>query len=427
MDRFFISSIIFLLTILCIFLKPFNKKEWVYATLFALFTLILGFVNLNDIFYVYSNVWNAALSLISIMIISLILDEIGFFKWAALTMVLTAEGNKLKLFFNIIILGSLISIFFNNDGSILILTPIIYEAMKGIGLSYKETIPFLFACSYIADTASVPLVVSNLANIVAADTLSISFSYYFSKMLIPGLFIIITVAITMYINYRKDLKGNFISINVINPDDSVKDWTLFNSGILILFLVIVGYFIGGVYHIPVSFISTLGAIILLIHGLKRKSINVVNILKNAPWSILLFVISMYLIVYSLYINGLNIITSNILSFLDEKSILVVSLLYGIISTIAACFMNNLPSVMIGAIGVHDAALSDITREVIAFANVIGSDVGAKITPIGSLATIMWLNILSQRGIKISFKEYTLTSLKIIIPPLIIGLIVLAIV
>ena len=424
MDRFYLSLLVFVATILCIFLKPFKKSEWVYASVFAVIALLLNLFNITDVGYVFCNVWNAALSLISIMIISLVLDNVGFFKWAALTMVLTAEGSKIKLFFNIIILGSLISIFFNNDGSILILTPIIYEAMKGIGFSYKETIPFLFACSYIADTASVPLVVSNLANIVAADTLSISFSYYFSKMLIPGFVIIVLVTITMFLNYRKKLLGEYSTLKVINPDDSVKDWKMFNLGILVLFLVIIGYFIGSFYNIPVSIISSTGAIILLLSGVSRKVIKISNILKGTPWSILIFVTSMYLIVYSLYNNGLNIIMSDIINFLSHKSLLLVSLIYGIISSIAACFMNNLPSVMVGAMAINDASISDSVREIITFANVIGSDVGSKITPIGSLATIMWLGILSQRGIKISFKEYTITSLKIILIPLIVVLITL---
>lgn len=426
MDKFLLSGITFLGTILCIFLKPFNRKEWIYTTFFAGLVLILGLIKLNHTIDIFFNIWNAALSLISIMIISLILDNIGFFKWAALTMVLTAEGSKIRLFLNFVLLGSLISVFFNNDGSILILTPIIYEAMRGIGFSYKETIPFIFAAGYIADTASVPLVVSNLANIIAADTLSISFNEYLSKMLVPGIVIIIVITATMYLNYKKDLKGNFESIKVINPDDSVSDWILFNTGVFVLIFVIIGYFIGSFYKIPVSIISTVGAVVLLIHGLIRKSLNGKDIIKKAPWSILIFVFTMYIIVYSLYINGLNIYINEILLFLEGKSKIIISLGYGIISTIMACFMNNLPAVMVGAIGVESSSISEVTKEIVSFANVIGSDVGAKITPIGSLATIMWLNILNQKGVKISFKEYTLTSLRIITPALVIGLIILAI-
>ncbi|MEG0371795.1 MAG: ArsB/NhaD family transporter, partial [Clostridium sp.] len=398
----------------------------VYALFGAICTLCLGLVSFTDVAYVFSNIWNASLSLISIMIISIILDNIGFFRWAALTMVLTAEGSRTRLFVNLIFLGSIISMFFNNDGAILILTPIIYEAMKCIGLSYKETIPFLFACSYIADTASVPIVVSNLANIVAADTLSITFQYYFSKMLIPGLVIILVVSLTMYINFKSELKGTYSMINIPNPDNEVSDWILFNTGIFVLIFVIIGYFIGGVYNIPVSIISSLGAIIILIHGRYRETIRVRDILKKAPWTILIFVLSMYLIVYSFYINGLNNIMIELLEYLNTKSLLMASLIYGIISAIGACFMNNLPSVMVGAIAINDSILSDATREIISFANVIGSDVGSKITPIGSLATIMWIKILSERGIKISFREYTVTSFKIIAPALILGLIVLSI-
>jgi arsenical pump membrane protein len=258
--KFVLATAIFVTNLVLIIVKPHNKSESFYTLISASVALLLGLVGLNDAIFVLGNIWNAVFSLISIMLISSILDEIGFFRWAALTFVYTAEGNTRRLFVFIIILGALISIFFNNDGTILILTPIVFEMVSALGFEKKRMIPFLFACGFIADTASVPLIVSNLANIVNADTLGISFNYYFSKMAVPGITAILAVTVTLALYYKKELNFKYDVRNIINPDDAVSDWGMFNMGVLVLFLVILGYFVGSKYGVPVSFIAFTGAL-----------------------------------------------------------------------------------------------------------------------------------------------------------------------
>jgi arsenical pump membrane protein len=422
-----LTSVIFVFTLLCILTKPFKKGEYVYTTIFSIIIVVLGLVTLKDIVYVMGNIWNAVLSLISIMIISLILDEIGFFKWAALTIVFTAEGCSKKLFLLTVLLGATISIFFNNDGTILILTPIVYEMVKEIGFKKSNMIPFLFACGFIADTASVPLVVSNLANIVNADTLNISFNYYTSKMLLPGITAIAMVTLFLYIYYEKLLRKRYEMSSISNPDLAVKDWKIFNLGILVLFFVIIGYFIGSKYGIPVSFISILGAVVLLFYSNKSGSVEYKLILKKAPWDIILFAFGMYIIVFSLYKNGFNHIIDSAYYIVEGKGKIFIALYSGILSTITACTMNNLPSVMIGAFSIKSIDLNMAHKEIISFANVIGNDVGAKLTPIGSLATILWINILKDKGVNINIKDYMVSAAYVIIPTLIISLLSLALI
>lgn len=426
MIKFLLAAAIFIINLILIIVKPYNKSEAFYTIISASAALLLGLVGLNDAVFVVGNIWNAVFSLISIMLISSILDEIGFFRWAALTFVYSAEGSTRRLFVFIIFLGALISIFFNNDGTILILTPIVLEMVGALGFEKKKMIPFLFACGFIADTASVPLIVSNLANIVNADTLGISFNYYFSKMALPGIIAIVTVTITLVIYFKDELRFEYNTGNIINPDEAVSDWGMFNMGFLVLIVVVLGYFIGSKYGIPVSFIAFSGALVLMIYNRKNKTIDIKKVIGSAPWGIITFAFGMYLIVYGLYVNGFNAIMSDVFAFLSQTGRLSSVFISGMVSTATACTMNNLPAVMIGAFSVKDANLGYAAREAASLSNVIGSDIGAKLTPIGSLATILWMNIFKSKGINVSWRDYTKSAFFIISPVLILTLLVLGI-
>ncbi|MGK5047879.1 arsenic transporter [Janthinobacterium sp. GB4P2] len=419
------AFLIFLATLVLVIWQPRGLGIGWSAAIGAGVALLAGVIQLSDIPVVWHIVWNATGTFIAVIIISLLLDKAGFFEWAALHVARWGGGSGRKLFVLLVLLGAAVAALFANDGAALILTPIVIAMLLELKFSAKATLAFVMAAGFIADTASLPLVVSNLVNIVSADYFKIGFAEYAAVMVPVNAVAVIATLLALMWFFRKDIPKDYDVSQLKRPGTAIRDMATFKAGWLVLALLLIGFFWLESLGVPISAVAAVGAALLLGVAAKGHVIPTREVIRNAPWQIVVFSLGMYLVVYGLRNAGLTGYLTGVLNHFAQYGVWGAAMGTGVLTAVLSSIMNNMPTVLIGALSIDPTTAQGAVREAMIYANVIGSDLGPKITPIGSLATLLWLHVLDSKKIHISWGYYFRVGIVLTLPVLLVTLAALA--
>lgn len=420
------AILIFIFTLVLVIWQPRGLGIGWSASLGAVIALVLGVVHLSDIAVVWGIVWNATATFVAVIIISLLLDEAGFFEWAALHVARWGGGRGRLLFAFIVLLGAAVSALFANDGAALILTPIVMAMLLALGFTPAATLAFVMAAGFIADTASLPLIVSNLVNIVSADFFKIGFDDYAAVMVPVNIASVLASLVVLMLYFRHGIPATYDVAQLKPPSEAIKDRATFRAGWVVLALLLIGFFGLEPLGVPVSAVAAVGAALLLAVAARGSVISTRKVLHGAPWQIVIFSLGMYLVVYGLRNAGLTDRIAGLLNIFAQSGVWGAAMGTGVLTALLSSVMNNMPTVLIGALSIDASSATGVVKEAMIYANVIGCDLGPKITPIGSLATLLWLHVLARKGTTITWGYYFRVGIVLTVPVLLVTLAALAI-
>lgn len=416
-----ITSIVFFPTIRIGRIK--FATYWPLALVGAILLIVFRCVPVS---YIFDNLTaDTAINPIKILIlflsmtfISIVLDELGLFKWAAIKTVKLAKNHQLSIFLSIYFLTAIFTIFTSNDIVVLTLTPFICFFCKNTKVN---PIPYLIGEFVASNTYSMMLLIGNPTNIYLASAQNISFIDYIKVMFLPtiaaGLVEVLILLLIFHKSLKKEIEKVYEDVRIDSKVEVIV--AALHLLVCLIFLIISSYINVEMYL--VSLFTALSLIICLIifKIIKKKDHTLLRSVRRVPYELVPFVLSMFVMMIALDYQNVSIELAKLLS--KGNSIFT----YGISSFLSANVINNIPMSMLFSHLITLGSESEMIRAT--YASIIGSNIGAFLTPIGALAGIMFTSLTEIYDAKINFKSFIKYGFIISIPVIIISLLILEIV
>ena len=351
---------------------------------------------------------------LSVTVLSIYLDEIGFFKYIAFLTVNRAKASQKKLFVYFYAVIAILTVFTSNDIIILTFTPFICYFAKETKIN---PFPYLIAEFICANTWSMALIIGNPTNIYLATSYGIGFFEYFKIMILPtvmgGVVSFFLLFLLFKKNLDKPLENKYFSVE--KPNKGLLFIGLFHLGVCTLLFIISSYVLLEMWFIALICAGSLFTVSLIYRAVtKEKPIAEFSTIKRAPYEIIPFVLSMFIFVLAFNKAG---ITDFLGRYLYAGKFTILSV--GTASVLFCNVINNIPMSVLFSSALKTVVYSDGLGSV--YACIVGSNIGAYLTPIGALAGIMWSNILKKQGIKLSFLSFVKYGIIIAVPTLLVTL------
>jgi arsenical pump membrane protein len=403
------ASLILAAVMLLVIVRPRNAPIALSALAGAGATLALHLVSLRDVVRVLGLTWNATLALVGLMLLSATLEANGAFRAAAHAIARSARGDGRRLFVGLALLTAGAATLLANDGAILILTPIVAELAATLAFTEAQALAYLFAVGFLCDALSTLLPTSNLTNILMVDALRLNAGAFAAHMILPTLALFAVGTAVLWIDLGRDLPRRFevAALGAPPPFSRGSERATFIALALLSF----GYAAATVVRLP------LGAVVLAVGGgllaweTWRDAVEARAILARQPWGIVVFAVALFVVVYALGNAGAARWLAELLDP-GGRALVPALIIAGASLALLSGAVNNLPVFLVALLALrHLGTLThDLRPTTLPYAALLGANVGSKLTPLGSLATLLWLDMLARRGVRVGWARYTRLAL-----------------
>ena len=383
-------------TLFLVIARPRGLNEGIAALIGGAVVLLLGLVTPDGALRLESGTWNVFLFFLGMMGIAGLADQSGVFDLVAVAVARLAHGRVVALYVAVFALGALISILFANDSAALVLTPIVYALVLRLSL---DPLPFVFATTFIADTASIALPVSNPLNVIVADGFHLGLGAYVAHLWLSALLVIIVNLLVFLILFRRGLRGRFERL----PDPVQRPGVA--STFALLVAVAVAYLIASALQAPLGLVALAGAAALGLNLLRLRALDSQRLAREISWPIFGFIAGMLLVVQGLDNSGVTAALGHALAGAAGGSHLSAIAVATVGTAVGSNLINNLPMSLVMVHTVQPLHVAPAIRQNLVYGTILGCDLGPNLTHLGSLATFIWLFFLRRKGLEVSTWDY----------------------
>jgi arsenical pump membrane protein len=379
--------------------RPWGLSRAWWAALGGGAVLATGLVSPPEALEVLSETADPLALLVGMMFLSAVAEKGGFFDWSASLALRAGGGRVRRLFVLVFLVGSLVSAVLSLDATAIVLTPVVYGAVSRLGL---KPLPFMFACVYAANTASLFLPVSNLTNLLAYDDFALGFARYASIMILPATLAVLSNLLVFAWLFRKDLQGSY---DPAVPRFAAENPAFFRLATWAVFGVLAAFFFAPLAGVPSGAVALAAASLAVGAALSFGWVGLREVVGSVSWDVLALVAGFFLVVRAAEGAGFGALARAAYDATAPWEGLPQILAVASIAALGSNVLNNLPTMLVALEALRPLVSGGRLGAEAIYATVVGTGVGPNLTVVGSLATLIWLSIVRGKGVEVTAKEY----------------------
>lgn len=388
-------------TLVLMLTRPRGIGEAWFAAAGAVALILFGALPIDAPLRALIQTWEVLVFLAGMMLVTGVVERAGVIDVIAERIARICGPNIRVLYIAMLALAAVVTATMSLDITIILVTPILFAITRRRRI---DPVPFLFACAFVANIGSLMLPVSNLTNLLLVNRLAIPFASFVGVMWIPNLVALGTTLVIFLWLFRDQLRPDSASAFVADetvPGVASTSWRTLVG--IALIGVILGLLAAGFAGLPVWIPAATGAVLLVAAAVIARRIAVSDVVRDLSLSLFVFVIAMTMVVEAINTHVLGAVEVPVPATLEGQIAAGV-----IMMTLASNVINNVPATVIA--GEVLMGMPAGPREIMAYAGLIGANIGPALTTYGSLATMLWLSIIRKRDVSVSAARYMRVSL-----------------